>query len=267
MVAASIEDKRNERAEPSWMRDAVWLAWSDVRRTPFSYVAALFWPLLVGPLAASLLNGVFVVEGLGAQGERMEALSNGALLDFWFLAVTPAFTINLLFNPDYGSRFTTDSMSRRMAFLRGMPVPVPAIVAGRMLMMLTTLLVSAPPFFTVVYLFARGSEEVPAGAGFLWFALIWIGYALVVGGYYMYIWLGISGKTDRAITLLTVLTYVIVAVSVNLLSDVGLVEGTTLLAREYGVLAGVVALVAGGAAFVLWGRVSVQRLERREIFA
>lgn len=253
------------RARGNLLREAMWLTWSDARRTPLSYVAAGLWPLLIGPLAASMLSGVFVVEGLGAEGERMEAMFNGALLDFWFLAIVPAFCINLLFNPDYSSRFTTDSMSRRMSFLRSIPVPIPVIVTGRMLTMLATLLVSAPPFFMAFYLSGRGSEGMPAGTAFAAFALIWIGYALLAGGFYMYVWLGVAGRTDLAITLSVAAAYLLTSLSVNLFSDAGLVERTVMLAREYGSISGIAALTSGGVAFVAWGCVTARRLGNRDL--
>lgn len=246
---------------------AAWLAGYDARRRWISYPATALLAALTGALAASLFDGIFSMEGFGPEGETFEVLFNSSILDFFILAVAPALMINQIFNPDLAPQLRRDdNFTRQLTFLRSLPIPVGAIVAGRMLSMLLALAVSAPTFFAVFYLLAGGAGAL-GGWEFVWFACIWVGYALAYGGGLVYLWIALSKQAELTAASALPLVLLLVAATTNLLTGAGLVGRAVELARESGAATGPAVLLAGLAAFALWGWATIKRLERRDLGA
>lgn len=238
-------------------------AW-DLHRTWPSYAIAALLGAVYGFIASVLLEGIFVLEGFGNEGESMERAFNSFLLDFFFLAIAPAFLINFVFNRDYAARFTQDNMSRRLSFLRSLPVPARDLVLSRALSSLLSLVLSATPFFLTLYLlYDADGGRLPVEM-YLPFTAIWAAYALVSGGFYLYVWLGFSGGKDLLITLSLMVLLLLVAGASNLALSVGLVSGSLELARDHG-LAAVATLISGALVFALWMLAATRRLKRREL--
>lgn len=243
---------------------AIFLFARDLRRTCPSYVAATLLGAVFGAVASNLLEGIFVIDGLGEEGESVERVSNSLLVDFFFLVIAPAFLINFAFNRDYAARFTEDNMSRRLSFLRSLPISVRDLVLSRVLLSLLSLVLSATPFFMVLYLLSDvGGGRLPTGV-YLPFAAIWVAYALVMGGFYLYVWLGFSGGKDFWVTLSLPVLLLLVTVASNFALGVGLVSGSLEISRDYGPLAMGV-LIPGAVVFALWMIAASRRLKRREL--
>lgn len=215
---------------------AIFLFARDLRWTWPSYVAATLLGAVSGAVASNLPEGIFVIEGLGEEGESVERVSNSLLADFWFLGLTPAFMINFVFNRDYAARFTQDNMSRRLSFLRSLPIPVRDLVLGRALSALLSLVLSATPFFGALYLLSDTGGGRLLSEVYLPFAAIWIAYALVMGGFYLYAWLGFSSRMDVPSTLVVMASLLLVPAVCNLVLGIGLVGGSLGLPRDYGPL-------------------------------
>jgi len=246
-------------------REAWWLARRDIRRTWISYPATGLVALFAGLFYTVLLPGWFSQVGLIGELEgNVTGLVNGFVLDMGFLMVTPILVINAILNRDYSARFKHDNMSRRIAFLRSLPITTRVLVTSRVLTMLLALPVTAPLFFLPPYLLSPALGEGLVPAQYLSFAAIWIGYALVVGGGYMYVWMGVSGSTDRRISLGLIFLIPIFAGLLNGF-DVNIVEGTITLARAYGPLAAIVALAVGSVGLFLWGRAAERCLGNRDL--
>jgi len=242
---------------------AIFLFKRDLRKTWPSYVVAVLQGLVFGIVASNLLEGVFVIEGLGGGGESVERVSNSLLVDLWFLGLTPAFMINFAFNRDYSARFTRDNMSRRLGFMRSLPIPVRDLVASRALSSLLSLALSGTTSFVVLYLLSDlGGGRLPVEV-YLPFAAIWVTYALIMGGFYLYDWLGFSKKMDIPYTLAVMAILLLVPAVCNFALGVGLVQSSLGLAREYGLLTGAIPIF-GAAVFALWMLGAARRLKRRE---
>lgn len=118
-------DRRLGPFERKTWQDARWLAGADVRRRWLSFPAAALVAAVIGLLAANLYNGVFVVEGAGADGEAFEARFNAVFSSFFMLVTTPYLVVNMVFNPDLRPSFSRDdNFTRQLVFLRSLPVPV-----------------------------------------------------------------------------------------------------------------------------------------------
>ncbi len=255
------------RSGGSW-GGALWLAKEDVRRTWASYPASGIALFLVGLAAANIVEGIFELEGFGRGGEAFQESFNGFCADFFFLCVCPALGINLLLNRDYGARYKYDNMSRRLVFLRGLAISAGEIVAGRAVTILLAFVFATPAFFLPLLVVPSGHvERLLGAAGLVGFAAIWVGYALFAVGFYMYVWLGFSGRQDLKITPALLFCYLLAAVLVNFVFDVHLVSGSVGLVREYGPLVAVPALAAGATGFLFWCRATTRRLEGRDLSA
>lgn len=268
-TAGTPSGEREANTTMKTWRNAAWLAGKDIRRTWFSYLfAGVVW-LLVGIFTTTLLNGVFELEGFGAWGERVERGYNNALLDLWFLAMCPALMINLFFNQDYSARFTKDNMSRRISFLRGLPISARELVLERVLLMLLSLAITAPIFFLIPYLlsdvFSLSLAETTSWIHYLWFVLIWIGYTLFAGGFYLYGWLGFSKKGDVRFTAFLVLFWLSLVGAMNWGLGIGIVSATIGLIESFGSSPALLASLVGILCFVFWAWMTTQQLKKRDL--
>ncbi len=243
-----------------------WLAGKDVKRTWVSYPAAALGAMFAGFIATILLNGVFVIEGFGASGRTLAENANGALLDGLFLSWVPVLTINALGSRDHAARFGEDHMSRRVYFLRSLPIDVWELVASRGFIMALTAAITAPFFFVPPYLFSEPLDRLDP-VQYLSFSGIWLCYALLVGGFYTFVWLSVSRRVDRWITLSLVPVLLLAPVILNFVFGVHLVERTVELSQTSGPLTGFFAIMLGVGGLFLWGLATVRWLEKRDLSA
>ena len=134
--------------------------------------------------------------------------------------------------------------------------------------MVATLFAAAPVFFLGAYFawtMVDGSYLPPA-ATYLWFALIWVGYALFCGGGAIFTELGMSGKRMFYVQMTVLLALVVLAaVASGALLDGSLVLATLDLAATHGPLSAGVALLVGAGGFWLGVRATGRRLARRDL--
>ena len=252
---------REARRVKTW-RDAWWLAERDARRAWLSFPATALLAVALG-----LFTGVLTSDVFHARAEH-DAIFPSLLLDFYFMGVAGLFlTLNALFNKDYSAYWRRDYLSKRLFFLRSLPIGVRELVLSRVIIMLLTLVVTAPCFFLPLYLVsadpAFGSDPVR----YAWFVALWLGYALFAGGANMYAWLGTDGRTNLWVALIVMALLALVIGLSNAAFGVGIVVGTMGLVRAYGPLPAVLALLAGLGTLFLWALAMERRLERRDLSA
>lgn len=243
-------------------RNAWWLAGRDVRRAWFSFPATALLVVVFG-----LLTGVLTSDASSGRWPEHGSF-DALLLDFYFLGVVgPVLTLNVLFNKDYSAYWRRDYLTKRLFFLRSLPIGVRELVLGRVLVMLLTLVVMAPCFFVPLYLVsadpALGSDPVR----YAWFVVLWLGYALLIGGANMYAWLATDGRTNVWVTVVVLVVFTLIIGLSNAAFGAGIVAGTMGLVRAYGPLPAVLAFLAGLSALFLWALAMERRLKRRDLSA
>lgn len=240
-------------------REVWWLVREDVRRTWISFPAVVLTSLLMGSYVGGLLFAPEFAEGVG------DGLV-GFLRDFLFLTLIPVLGVNFLFNRDYYYSLKEDNLSKRLAFLRALPIPAVSIVAGRAAIMLISLGFAVPSFFAAVYLLSGASVTGLGIGGYLAFAAAWVGYALFSGGFLLFVWLGLSWKTELKVLIALPVYNTLLAGLLNLaLFEDGIVAESLELARTRGWLPATLILLTGAVAFVAWARAAARRLEKREL--
>ena len=253
-----MRNGREVQTDSTW-RNALWLAGRELRRTRFSYLATMVLAALYGLFAVVLLDNLPV--------SSMPDTLASAAADIFFMFGVSTFGTNAL-SKDYLYSWG-DTFSKRLGFLRSLPVSAEGLVASRVLTMLVALILNSAAFFTTIYLLSGSSgEQLVARLGFgeyLAFAGIWVGYAIFCSGAWMYGEFGLHGKTYNQIVLGVLSVAFIVLAFSEWLFDARIVERSIYLADSYGPFPAILALLVGGAAFVLWSRAAVRRIERRDL--
>lgn len=235
---------------------AFWLARWEIGRAWPSYALGGLFLLFFGFLVVPGLSGVFEFEGLGPGSTRMEDFYNDFLADAFFLGVCAFLAVNALVRRDV--------FSCRLLFLRELPIPATSVVAGRAISMLFALVINALAFFLPAFFY---SDFGDLGASYLWFAGVWIGYGLLASGLYLLLEFTTNGGFYAPISIGSVLALVVAAVALlEWTADLGLVGRTVELVRGYGAIPAVFSVLAGVVAFALLARVTVRRIQKRDVF-
>lgn len=239
------------------LRGAAWLAWEDVRASWVSFPVAAVVALVPGFYAALLLG-----EAFGGSSAGFVTF----LLDLWFLLMVAALNVNFLFNRDYYYRFSGDNYTKRLSFLRGLPIGPRTIVAGRAMFMAVALACNLPVFFLVPYLMEAETRTALGPSGYVWFAGIWLGYALFMMGFLLFMWNGLSWRAERLLLpfLFPGWCLLISAVSA-LVFDHGLVLTLMRAAESSGPPVAGASVALGSVALVLWAVAAERGLQRREL--
>jgi hypothetical protein len=240
--------------------EAFWLAGKEMRRTWFSYPLTGLFALFLGFFVVPSLSGVFELEGFGAEGRRMEYFYNAFFADYLFLTICAFLGVRAI-SGDYTS-FWRDSFSSRLILLRSLPISAQSLVASRALCMLFAFVLNVPAFFGPAFLLSDLGE---LGASYLSFVCVWIGYCLLASGLWLLCELTVSHKvyTQIYFGLATALMAVLALLEWTL--DLSLVGRMAELAQSYGAVLAVFSVLAGAAAFALMSRVTILRLETRDI--
>jgi hypothetical protein len=256
---------------------AFWLARKEMKEGAWlSYPLSSLFVLVVGLFAGTTgLSGIFELRGFGAWGQRMEDYYSAFFLDYLFLAVCALLGVNmvsrrgraplLLSSWDY---WRDTSSSRGLLVLRGLPISAGSLVGCRILSALLALVVNALAFFVPVLLLSHlGRELGTTSSSYVWFAGIWIGYALCASGMWLLCELALI-RSDRAHALISfgfAVSLVVVVLVVEWTLGPGLVEGTARLAQmPHGAYSAILSVAAGAAVLALLSRLTARRIEKRD---
>ncbi|CAN5893270.1 hypothetical protein BH23ACT11_BH23ACT11_26710 [soil metagenome] len=251
------EHKNSRRGTGGDLSKALWLARMDIRKSWISFPVATLTAIIPGLYLVVLYSGVF--GGSAGYFERF-------LLDVWFLLMVTVLNVNFLFNRDYYYRFDADNYTKRLSFLRSLPITPRAVVGGRAMYMTVALICNAPSFFLVPYLADADLRSVIGPLDYMWFIGIWIGYALLMMGFLLFMWNGLSWEAEKwMIPIFYSGGCLGVAITSNLMLDDGLTMVLIRIAISQGLLAAATSLAVGCATLVLWTALAQKWLGKREL--
>jgi ABC-type transport system involved in multi-copper enzyme maturation permease subunit len=228
-----------------------WLLADELRRSWISYLGTALLTVVVALFALALVSGFYATGG-----------DLSFFVDMYLLLMFANLALNWA-AANYW-RPADDMLSERLRFLRALPVTLRELVASRIAAMVALLAVTAPIFFLVLYLLSGDLRGELNPARYLAFVGIWSGYALVMGALGLYLEWGFSGNTLFKLQLVWTAALVAVALVASLLGF-GIFAWTVDLARSYGALPAILALLSGAAALALSGRETARRLGRRDL--
>ena len=239
------------------LRDAAWLAVEDVRKSWVSFPVAALTALILGFYLVVFYSNVF-----GGSTGRFELF----MLDFWLLLTVTVLNVNFLFNRDYYYRLSEDNYTKRLSFLIGLPISPRVVVFGRAMYMALALAFSAPSFFLVPYLVGGDLRSTIGPVDYVWFVLIWIGYALFMMGFLLFMWNGLSFETElKWVFWAFPGGCLLVATVSNFVLGDGLAVALIQLSKVQGPFAAGIALSLGGIGLMLWMKLATKWLARREL--
>ena len=251
--------KRNASKNSKTVPSTRWLAIRDIRRSRLSYFVTALFGLLFGVLAVLMLGDTQT----GAPSSKPE----NAALDVFFIFAVSTFATNS-FSRDYLYSWG-DTFTKRLHFLRSLPISAGELVASRVLAMLPALIFNSLVGFVTVYFLSwsfGGRLVQQLGPGeYLAFAGIWVGYAIFFGGAWLYGEFGLHGRTFNWIVFGIVGCTLPLLFALEWLFDLRIVVRTIELVEAYGAWPTVLSLAVGMAAFALWARATVRRIECREL--
>lgn len=256
---AETKDHQETRtvSPKSNLRDAAWLAGADVRKSWISFPVAALTALIPGLYLVLFYSDIF--EG---SVDRFEVF----MLDSWFLLMVTVLNVNFLFNRDYYYRLRGDNYTKRLSFLLGLPIAPRVVVVGRAMYMALALAFSAPSFFLLPYLVGGDLRSAISPVDYVWFVFIWVGYALFMMGFLLFMWNGLSFQTELGWIFSVFLGgCLLVATVSNLALENGLTVTLIQIAKAQGPLAAGIALALGGIGLVLWMKLAAKWLGRREL--
>lgn len=239
------------------LREALWLAKQDARRTWLSYPLSGLYMLFLGFIATSLIWGLRTQEINGTRNLPQATF----FADFVFVIVGCILVVNAL-SMDYARVYTRDVFSNRTVFLRSLPLSTGTLVASRAISMLGAVPFTVPAFFVPVFLFTDLGE---LGVSYVWFCGIWLGWGLLYAGVTLLCELGLSGRTYCWISVAVIAAFVACVLVISAIFGISLIRGSAALALNYGPLPALVSLAVGASGFWLLGRLTVKRVEGREL--
>ena len=245
------------------LREARWLAAKELRRTWLSYPATGLFVFFFGFMLTGWVEIFSEALDNGPSEDAEEATFGAYYVDVFFLALGLLLVGNYV-SRDYLSSWV-DSFSKRLYFLRSLPISVWGVVMSRMLTMVPALVFTVPALFLPVYFLSEAFASQLGPLQYLWFAAIWVGYGFFWAGLFLYLELGIHGKTYNWLAIGMVVFLLFLFWPLDWLLDLRLVGRTIELVGTYGALPAIAALLVGITGFVLWGRATVRRIERRDL--
>jgi hypothetical protein len=128
--------------------------------------------------------------------------------------------------------------------------------------MLFAFVLNVPAFFGPAFLLSDLGE---LGASYLPFACVWIGYGLLASGLWLLCELTVSHKVYTQIYFGLAAALMAVLALLEWTLDLSLVGRMAELAQSYGAVLAVFTVLAGAAAFAFMSRVTIRRLETRDL--
>ncbi len=263
-IAGATDERVEERhSEMSIFAEARWLAGQEIKRSWLSYPATALMVLFFGYFAASTVDGFLVLEGFGEGGKTFQDRFDAWFSGYIFISFSVFLGLNWM-SREYWRVFSEDAFSKRLAFVRGLPISASTLVLGRLMSMCPALLLNTPAFFVPVYWISDLSE---LRWNFLWFVAVWIGYSFIGTGISLLAEFAISGRVYLWATLVGVFVLFFGLIALEFTVDLALVSRTAGLVQTYGPLPALASVLLGAAALAILTRATIRRVERRDLYA
>ncbi|GAA3410006.1 ABC-2 transporter permease [Paenibacillus hodogayensis] len=212
----------------------------ELKRSGWGTLASVAIYLYFGSFSGFLVNAL-VQKGLEE--------AQGALLvptDVLFLIAMSCIAFS--FTGDYTKYYQNDIFSRRLIYMKQLPISLQEIVMARYVQLAFTTLIQGILFFIPFAFLSRVNELLPVGS-FLGFMVMWVCFGLCFGVVFAYKELGGNGKSYLWFSIIA--TFVLLAAALlSGLSGFSLVEMTIKVSSWYG---GVI-LAPAFLFTIVWGR-------------
>ncbi|KHF38534.1 hypothetical protein [Halalkalibacter okhensis] len=240
---------------------ALWLVKKDMRYTwkgfIFTVVAVVFF---------GLFTAIFLEQAARALFGDGVMYYNEIVLDIFFVAIVPSLAAIFMSGPYLSFQtIKDDPFTKRMAFLRTLPIPVTVIALSKTLMMLITLLIMSTIFYgAMAFALPDSFFTYVTLPEFFVFILLWFGYSLALGGMNPYIEYGTSGKVLHLLPFVWIALMFGLFFSFRHIVGHSIVEWSLLLVKDFGWFSAIVSIIIGVMGCFLWHKLLMRRLKKRD---
>lgn len=195
-----------------------------------------------------------------------ETFDRHMFLDVIFLVLSPSFGAIFMARPYLTFQtIKEDPFSKRMAFLRSLPIPIATLSLSRMLLMLVILFIMSLTFFiTITIALPTEFFELLTVREYFIFILFWFGYALMMAGMNPYIEFGTNGKVLHIVPWILVVVFLSIFLCFYVVVGQGVVETMLILVKNYGWPVALISIMIGVCATFIWNQLLTMRLRRRD---
>jgi len=193
-----------------------------------------------------------------------QVVSDMFVTDLFYLMIMSSIGF-ALFSREYRSNWVkTRPITRKLTYLKGLPISSNEIAASRSILYLITLGLLGSVFFVALYLFSPFfHSEIGLGL-YISFALVWLGYALAVGGTFLIAEQTMSEKAYFILSFLFIGIFTAIAVLLRV-TGFPLVKNVLAWVQQYGVIVSFLSVIIGLIVLLLSTKVIAHRLNKREL--
>ncbi|MNC07752.1 hypothetical protein D3C75_553080 [compost metagenome] len=229
---------------------------SDFRGDRLKLLWMLLWALVfmgyMGMLASMVIEDV------------LDSGSGKVIADIILFTIVPM--LGFSFSKRTMKYLTEDSYTRMLAYMRSLPIPSAVVLCKRKLHAVFSFALNGVLFFGLIYaVSANIRHELPLAA-YLAFAMMWIGYGLIIAGVFIFIELLTSGKVYCVYLMAFMLLFIGVSLLIRL-ADGNLFLYTLNSAKEWGLSSPLMwgTLLLGTVSVQLFSAWTIQRLKSRDL--
>ncbi|MGO4539521.1 hypothetical protein [Paenibacillus sp. 2TAB19] len=146
------------------------------------------------------------------------------LTDFIYLSLLPC--LGFVLNNTMMNYFKKDTYSKKLAYLRTLPITPQQIALGRLIQLTIVLFAAQLIYFVAQYVIIHFASSVVIDFGdFALYALFWFGYSLTIATSYVYWEMGYSGKIYMVVCTLVAILFLGIAITITWLGQGNIVIG------------------------------------------
>lgn len=242
-------------------KQAMWLAKKELK---YQWIAFLL--TVIVTIVFALFTSTLLDQAARKLFGEETMYYNFILLDILFVAMTPSLAAIYISKPYLNIQAVKDDpFSKRMAFLRSLPISVSVLALSRTLIMLTTLLVMSVAFYiTITIALPDTFFSLISLKEYGIFVLFWFGYALAIGGVNPFIEFGTNGKILHLNPFISIVIFLVVVLNFYHFVGQGVVEWVITLVKIHGLPFAVYALLIGAIGSYGWNILLLLRLKKRD---
>ncbi|MEF3313721.1 hypothetical protein PV433_33055 [Paenibacillus sp. GYB004] len=225
---------------------------ADVKRAKWGYLISAFMYVYFCFFGSFIVSDLF--ETMGNRG------GVGFLADLMFLCSLSC--IGFVMSGEYRSYWLSDVFTKKLLYLRSLPISTKELVWARYVQIGINLLIMSAILFIPLY-FISLLDDILTVTEYISFAVLWMCVGACSSMVFAYKELSGSGKSYFWFCMISVAGYMAVS-GLCWYWNFGLVEHSVIFAQKAGLLAAVVCLVITALWGWFWGRMTNDKIRRRE---
>jgi hypothetical protein len=239
------------------LRNSWFIARFEIRRTGLGYL----WSTLFFAYAAIMVTFVFDEVNSSVVSDRM---TSNFVVDFYFLAILAASGF-ISFSRHYWGYWKSKALTKKAMFFKAYPISAPAAVEGKMILMLFNIVLQNGIFFLILWLIPSELHQMLASLQFMEFVLLWVGYSLTCGSFYVYLETSLKER-QYLIVCIGIGIAILGLIGLMWLFKIHLIKESIFLVQQYGIWGPIILFLLGILTFITLRMKGIQCLQARDFY-